>query len=245
MTPTTPSSQELIADLRAQGMSYSHIGRQLGRDSSLIGQIAAGKKPGTNLTAALTELATTGTITHPPQRRTSRAGGLARVRGGKANQGESVYPTAPPGQRVPTATPSTAQPRPIPTTTPSGVRNRFKHTPHYMPGGRELHQVTAPIRKSAETRKAGNQILAGIIDHAQAAGKRFTATVYAQITRNGRTERIPVTIGGKGGYSAQNAADAVRSYNGDVLEWLDSQIQGRYPEFEGGFVVVGATVDIW
>ena len=43
------TSQELILELRAQGFSNAEIGRRLGRDSSLIGQIAKGAKPAVRL----------------------------------------------------------------------------------------------------------------------------------------------------------------------------------------------------
>lgn len=51
-----PTSQDLILALRAQGASMAAIGRSVGRDSSLISQIAAGKKPGANLYGALDSL---------------------------------------------------------------------------------------------------------------------------------------------------------------------------------------------
>ena len=71
------TSQELILELRAQGFSNAEIGRRLGRDSSLIGQIAKGAKPGANLQQALTELASGGAVKTPPFRRTSSHGTLA------------------------------------------------------------------------------------------------------------------------------------------------------------------------
>ena len=50
------SSREDIAALHARGWTDSAIGRAVGRDSSLIHQIAVGKKPGNNLAPALDAL---------------------------------------------------------------------------------------------------------------------------------------------------------------------------------------------
>ena len=75
------NSAELIAQLIGQGYSYSTIGKGLGRDRSLIRQVAVGSKPGRNLTEALGQL-TRGASTAEPPRRVASSGELARVRGG-------------------------------------------------------------------------------------------------------------------------------------------------------------------
>lgn len=89
-----PTSQELIAELRAMGVNNAAIGQALGRDRSLVSQVSRGAKPGNNLTASLAELrdrlatvrpadpkaaAREATVT-PPARRTKAGGGTARVR---------------------------------------------------------------------------------------------------------------------------------------------------------------------
>lgn len=66
------TSKDLISELRAQGFSNAEIGRRLGRDSSLIGQIARGSKPGRNLQQALTELVSGGEVKTPPFRGSSQ-----------------------------------------------------------------------------------------------------------------------------------------------------------------------------
>lgn len=45
MAKVKTDSQQLIAQLKAQGMSYTAIGKAVGRDSSLITQGAKGIKP--------------------------------------------------------------------------------------------------------------------------------------------------------------------------------------------------------
>jgi transcriptional regulator len=74
-----PSSSESIAKLRASGQSFASIGRALGRDSSLISQIARGKKPGANLSKALNALAS-GKKIKAPERRKTKSGQTVKVR---------------------------------------------------------------------------------------------------------------------------------------------------------------------
>lgn len=76
---TVSESARLIRDLNRKGMSDAAIGRALGRDSSLIGQIRKGKKPGRNLTPALESL-NAGNAPAPVSRRITRSGEVARVR---------------------------------------------------------------------------------------------------------------------------------------------------------------------
>lgn len=89
-------SQLIIRGLLAQGVSQRAIGQAIGRDSSLISQVARGAKPGHNLRDALAALETkigqaadrgqapaqaarTATVT-APARRTTKAGRPAGVR---------------------------------------------------------------------------------------------------------------------------------------------------------------------
>lgn len=238
------TSKDLILELQTQGFSNAEIGRRLGRDSSLIGQIANGRKPGNNLNQALTELATRGEVKTPPFRRTSSDGTLAKVRATKGH--ESVVPAAPPGQRIRTVTKSTAQPPALPKRKPTGTRNQLSHQENRLPNGRELHRVTVPKTDRANNRSAGGKIMADVVARAAATGKRISGTVWAEVRRkDGSRDRIPVQLGGHGGYAAQSIHDALQSNPETAFEWLDGQIQGRYPEFEGGFTVVGFDVDVW
>jgi hypothetical protein len=70
-----------------KGYSKASIGRAVGRDSSLIGQVFSGKKPGGNLTGALSSLLKTGKAPEPP-RRTTSAGKPARVRAASVFEGK-------------------------------------------------------------------------------------------------------------------------------------------------------------
>ncbi len=95
------SSRDDIAALHARGWTDAAIGRAVGRDSSLIHQIALGKKPGRNLSPALDALnargvagptsareapAVAGRLPDAPRRQRA-SGQPARVREGKAPGG--------------------------------------------------------------------------------------------------------------------------------------------------------------
>ena len=238
------TSKELILELRAQGLSNAEIGRRLGRDSSLVSQIARGAKPGANLQQALTELVTGGQVKTPPFRRTSSDGTLARIRSKRGE--ESVVPTVPRGQRIRTVTKSTEQPAALPGRKISGQRNQLSHTVNRLPNGRELHRVTVPKGDRAKNRSKGSKIIADVVGRAAAAGRRISGTVWAEVRKkDGSRDRIPVQIGGHGGYSAQSILDSIQADPESSFEWVDGQIQGRYPEFEGGFTVVAFDLDVW
>ena len=76
------TSQELIGRLLERGLTKAEIGRRLGRDSSLIGQVYAGKKPGSNLADSLQDLLD-GKPVREPERRTDNAGKPRPVRKSK------------------------------------------------------------------------------------------------------------------------------------------------------------------
>lgn len=74
------NAKDTINKLKAGGMSYSEIGRKLGRDSSLISQIARGKKKGGNLESSLEDLAEKRATVREPARRVAKSGEPAKVR---------------------------------------------------------------------------------------------------------------------------------------------------------------------
>lgn len=84
------SSRDVILRLKAAGLSGEQIGQAIGRDRSLISQIARGIKPGRNLTDSLLELEATqisgispkdaGQWISQPARRLRKDGLLAGIR---------------------------------------------------------------------------------------------------------------------------------------------------------------------
>lgn len=75
-------SSKIIAELQGKGYSFSKIGRLLGRDASLISQIAKGKKPGANLAEPLKQIQR-GESVKTPERRLAKSGEAAKVRQSK------------------------------------------------------------------------------------------------------------------------------------------------------------------
>lgn len=73
-------SKDIINSLKAGGMSYNQIAQKLGRDSSLISQIARGKKPGKNLEASLRDISEKKATVKEPARRLAKSGEVAKVR---------------------------------------------------------------------------------------------------------------------------------------------------------------------
>lgn len=71
----------LISQLQAKGYSKAAIAKAISRDSSIISQIAAGKKSGASYIPALEKL-TGGAPSVTVERRKTKAGTTARVRGG-------------------------------------------------------------------------------------------------------------------------------------------------------------------
>lgn len=236
------SSREYIHLLQSEGWSYAKIGRALGRDGSLIRQVAVGKKPGTNLTGALQELSNTGQVKHPPMRRVTSQG-LAKVRGRRGQ--DAVLPKLPQGQQL-RVSKSTEQPQKIRTKKPSGQRNRLTHTPRMLPGGRELHRITVPKRASSANRKEGSRILNDVVERATSRGRRISGTVWVEFKDDqGKAQRRSVDLGGHGGYQAQRVRDAINATPGGGFAWLTNQVDNRYPEFKGGYTVVGFDIDMW
>lgn len=92
------TSQDWIERMLAQGWTKSEIAQAVGRDSSLIGQIQRGKKPGANLEPTLRELGSLGKrarekaqkgeyeLRIKPPRRETREGKPAKVRGQKGEK---------------------------------------------------------------------------------------------------------------------------------------------------------------
>jgi hypothetical protein len=75
------AARDLVNELHAGGMSYKEIGRRVGRDSSLISQIARGRPKGASLADALAKVQAGETSIEVPRRQT-KAGTEAKVRRG-------------------------------------------------------------------------------------------------------------------------------------------------------------------
>jgi hypothetical protein len=88
-----PTARQHLLDLHyGQGAAYAEISRRLGRSTPLLRFVATEQKPGSNLTGALRELATTGQVSAEPQQRTTAAGERARIGGGASATARSRAP---------------------------------------------------------------------------------------------------------------------------------------------------------
>jgi len=253
-----PTARQYLLDLHyGQGIPYAEISRRLGRSARLLRFVAAGQKPGRNLTPALRELATTGQVTAEPQRRITAAGERARIRGRRGTP--SVVPPPP---RQPTRRP--ARPTPPPTGPSRSAarsaqqpdftvrdpepRNTFRQLSDINPATqRGNHSLQAPKARWSYGRWAANNAFAQIAQDAATLGQRLHAAIHVEIGTGPNKRRLPpIKLGGKGGYDAGNVTTAITAEGGDAFGWLAIQIEGRYPEFEAEqWTVIAVDVDVW
>ncbi|WP_432570885.1 hypothetical protein [Kineococcus sp. SYSU DK005] len=241
-TPSTPASSssssrspvDLVADLRAYGMSIAEIAHELNRSPRMVRKIVRGETSGEAYRTTLTELVDTGRATTRPARRRDRTGQVVPVRAPRGATTTTVRPAeqapapaAPPpaagagptGRRRRTGQPGTGTAQP---TTPAVP----PQSTTYLPGGARQHSVRVPQR--GRDREAGRQQVAAWLRAAargQRAGRknvRFTVHL---------TDGRAVTVGDKGGYAVSAALARSRAEGQDPFAWLNEEIQARYADF--------------
>lgn len=224
MSPEQRSAAELIGQLKEDAaMSNREIAAALGRDPSLVSQIVRGKKSGAHYVRALTELATTGTLTHHPPRRRTKAGGAAKVRG---RAGEPSH--------------APADPEPDARYVPVPARGRYTaQKTHYLRNGGRIYATEFPKTRGSKGNAAGWKRIARQLR--SAARRRYGATqrppmrVSFDITfSNGRQMRL----GEKGGYDIQKVLTAVAAHGGSIEGWIQDQGQQRYLTLDVATVAV-------
>ena len=224
MSAEHPTARELIAELKEKAaMSNREIAEALGRDPSLVSQIVRGRKSGAHYVRALTELTTTGTVTHRPERRRTRAGTPANVRG---RRGEPAHPPADldPNARY------------------VDVPPRGRYVPektHYLRSGGRIYATRFPKTKGSKGNRAGWRRIERQIRSAarrRYGGKeRPPMRVSFDITfSNGRQMRL----GEKGGYDIQKVVAAIAEHGGSIEGWIKDQGQQRYLTLDTGTVAV-------
>lgn len=240
------NSRELLQALTADGMSLAEIARRLGRSTRLLRFVLRGQKPGNNLTQALTELAATGRVTREPARRTNRAGQLARIRG---RGGQTITPPTPRGRPAKKApgrgakTRSGAQPTFVRSQPPTG-QNRLDVHRTQFPGGRTKTDIRVP--RSGWNREMGNEAIIEAVNEGVTNRQRLQITTWVEIGDPDERERMPVTLGGKGGYDSEDFATAIRIEQDDALSLLEAQISERYAAFESSdWTIIQVELDFW
>lgn len=241
-SPNLPTSREAINQLISDGLSITTIARAVGRDPKLIRVIGRGEKPGANLQRALNELMRTGHVAHHPERRTTRSGMPARVRG---KHGEpSVIPADAPrpsarttgggrggGYRLPApGTQLTDHDLPIRHQTPQPRKTRVRPPAKVRPGESKF--------RFAEHPHATGWLYSVAFPPTEGPG-REAARVYLmekleQATRDQKRVRFQCTfedgrivpVGSKRGYAAADALARSRAEGDDPLAWLEAEIDG-------------------
>ncbi|WP_049821579.1 hypothetical protein [Kineococcus radiotolerans] len=228
---STPTAADLIADLRAYGLSISEIARELGRSPRMVRKVVQGESSGQLYVAALSELARTGRAQAQPARRRGRDGQLMRVR---APRGASE-PTRRPEEGTEAQKSGTAGQPPAsragagagqPSPTPGGRAGRsggFSDSTTYLPGGVRQHTVTAP-RSEGTGRERARQRLLETLRRAARSQRGGRKNVRFRVTlKNGTT----VEVGAKGGYAVSKALARSRSEGDDPFAWLAGEVADR------------------
>ena len=194
MTDQGPTAQQLILALRERGLSMRDLSAECDRDSSLLYQVAAGKRPGTNLLPTLIDLARTGHAARRPERRTTRSGAPARIRG---RRGQPAHEPPPPTPTAPTP-------------------GKFSVQTNYLAGGARTKRITAPKSPRSVGRFDSKQATMDAIGEAAREQRRVAFVVhYADGSSH--------TLGSKSGYRANDAYVRAQGEWEDAFEWLGQE----------------------
>ena len=218
--PAPRSAADLVAELRAYGMSVAEIAHELQRSPRMVHKIVRGESSGRLYVPTLTELVETGQARSRPPRRRGRDGQPVRVR-------------APRGAAAPTRVPDVEDEQPAPAGTgpaaspgagrSAGGRSRFSDSTAYLPGGVRQHTVTGP-RSEGPGRERARQRLMDVLRGAARGQRHGRRNVRFRVTLRDGTS---VEVGSKGGYSVSAALARSRGEGDDPLRWLREEIAER------------------
>ena len=215
-----PTAQQLILALRQQGLSIKTLAAECDRDTSLIYQVAAGKRPGTNLLPTLIDLARTGHAARRPARRTTKAGTPVKVRG---RRGQAAHEPPPPTPTAPTP-------------------GRFSVQTSYLAGGARTKRITAPKSARAVGRFDAKQATMDAIAEAAREQRRVAFVVHYD-------DGTSHTLGSKWGYRGNDAYTRAQNEWQDAFAWLSqeaSAVANRlYNLQELNIPIVGVDVTIF
>ncbi|WP_432576720.1 hypothetical protein [Kineococcus esterisolvens] len=234
------SPADLVADLRAYGMSLTEIARELQRSPRMVRKIVRGETSGEAYRTTLTELADTGRARTRPARRRDRSGQVVPVRARRGSATPTVRPNEPTPSAAPRTPPGGAAPRRRRGEQGVGTVQPAESTT-YLPAGARQHSVRVPQR--GPHREVGRQQLSAWLRSAargQRGGrKNVKFTVHL---KDGRV----VSVGDKGGYAVSAALSRSRAEGQDPFAWLNNEIQARYEEFyPSARDIIGVDVTIY
>lgn len=190
-----PSARDLILALTSRGISIKNLAAECERDPSLLYQVAAGKRLGTNLLPTLTDIARTGFARHRPARRTRSDGQVANVR---ARRGEPAAAPPPPKPVAPTP-------------------GKFSVIRSFLGGGGRTVRVTAPKRSRVGRFDAKQATMQAMAEAAQEQRRVAFVVHYADGSSRG--------LGAKGGYRANAAYTRAMGEWQDAFEWLSQEVE--------------------
>ena len=189
-----PTAQQLILALRERGLSMRDLSTECDRDSSLLYQVASGKRPGANLLPTLIDLARTGHAARRPERRATKSGRPARIRG---RRGQPAHEPPPPTPTAPTP-------------------GKFSVQTNYLAGGARTRRITAPKSPRSVGRFDAKQATMDAMAEAAREQKRVAFVVhYADGSSH--------TLGSKSGYRANDAYIRAQGEWEDAFEWLGQE----------------------
>jgi len=220
MSEQGPTAQQLILALRERGLSMRDLASECDRNSSLLYQVAAGKRPGVNLLPTLIDLARTGHAARRPERRTTQSGRPANVRG---RRGAQAHEPPPPTPTAPTP-------------------GKFNVQTSYLAGGARTKRITAPKSARSVGRFDAKQATMEAMAEAAREQRRVAFVVhYADGSSH--------TLGSKWGYRANDAYVRARGEWEDAFEWLGqeaSAVANRLYDLQAlNIPIVGVDVTIF
>lgn len=226
---------DLVADLRAYGMSVTEIAAELQRSPRMVRKIVRGETRGEAYRTTLTELVDKGVAQTRPPRRRGRDGQTVRVRAPRASGVATRHPDDPgTGTGTPPATDAGTSGTPTQRPTPATQTT-------YLAGGARQYAINVP--RTGPNREAGRvQIMSWL--RAAARGQRG-GRKNARFTLNLKDGRS-ITVGGTGGYAVSAALARSKAEGNDPFAWLNDQIQGRYEGLSSKpSEIVGVAVTIY
>lgn len=221
-----PTARDLVAQLRAQGMTNAEIAGELHRDPKMVWKILNGKTSGEAYKQTLTELARDGQATTRPARRRAKDGHIVPVRAKAGAETKTVVPEDTVGRYVP-------QPK----------RGKFSTRTTFFPEGGRQHEVRFPKTRTAKGRaEAVDELISKIRAGAKSQKGKDKRVQFTLTFANGRV----MDVGSKNGYFASDVLYSTRRHGDNALGWLMSQAQNRYTNLDVHQIpITGVTMKLY
>lgn len=206
-----PTAQDLVRDLRRNGVTVSEIADVLQRSPRMVRKVLNGESSGALYRGALQELASTGRTDKIPPRRRSKDGSVVKIRGKRVDGEEhSVTPTDSGGRY---------------TDAKQGGRVKFERG--FMAEGGRMLEAKIPKGKTAKGRGIANQeLLVNLRRAAQGQAGPNQKKVTTRVTfANGRIMEVKE-------YNASTMLKRINAAGGDALAWFAEAARDRYPNLD-------------